>query len=135
LCCPFSLSPCLYSTPAVLRPSFHHSRPPLHGLSRPQKRSMCGNPAPESLEISIVRIVSRDLNPSGAFRLPCARAPRRWPDEDQEGSLPPSVLLNFPFGLSSLRLPETLPILCKRFTPLPQLADSLTCCLALFPVP
>ena len=31
------------------------------------------------------RIMLRDLDQSGAFCLLCARAPRRWPDEDQEG--------------------------------------------------
>jgi hypothetical protein len=35
------------STPAWLQSSFCHFRPTLHGPSRPQKRNIFGNPAPE----------------------------------------------------------------------------------------
>jgi hypothetical protein len=58
--------------------------------------------------------LSSDSKNAVSFRLPCARAPRRWPEVDQEGFLLPSVLRSIDFRRYALSVPESQQISCKR---------------------
>ncbi len=115
LCFLFSCSHSLHSIHAFLRSSFCHFRPTLHGPSRPRKRNMSGNPAPESPRKHLVGFTPIKLKNPVSFPSPAHLRRGGGPSKFRKALSCPPFYAHHIFRLPLLSVAETGLIICKRF--------------------